>query len=171
MIRAFKGIRPAIDPTAWIEESAQIVGDVTIGRDASVWFNAVVRGDVHFIRIGERTNIQDGTVVHARKAEIPTIVGNDVTVGHSAVLHACTIRDRCLIGMGAIVLDGAEIGEETIVGAGAVVTMGTKVPPRSLVLGLPAKVVRPVTDEEVRSILRSAENYLGYVREYRGGTP
>jgi carbonic anhydrase/acetyltransferase-like protein (isoleucine patch superfamily) len=151
-----------------MEESAEIIGDVEIGEYSSVWFHAVVRGDVNYIKIGSRTNVQDGCLLHVTKDTHPLIIGSDVTIGHNVVLHGCTVRDRCLIGMGVIALDGAEIGEDSIVGAAALVTEGMKVPARSLTLGLPAKVVRPLTDEEVKGILKSARNYMEYTRNYKG---
>ncbi len=162
----YKGIMPRLHATVFVEESARIIGDVTIGAHTSIWFNAVVRGDVNYIRIGERTNVQDNSVLHVTKDVYPLLVGSDVTIGHSVVLHGCTVRDRCLIGMGAVVLDDAEIGEDSIVGAGAVVVESMKVPSRSLVVGVPAKVVRTLNDEEVARIARSARNYMEYTRNY-----
>src|SRR3989337_3599176 len=141
MLRSYKGITPKLHETVYVEEGARIIGDVEVGAHSSIWFNAVVRGDVHFIRIGDRTNVQDNSTLHVTKDTYPLIIGNDITIGHSVVLHGCTVKDRCLIGMGAIVLDNAEIGEDSIVGAGALVTEGMKVAPGSLVLGIAAKVV------------------------------
>ncbi len=166
MIHAFKETTPKIDDSALVMESAQIIGDVVIGEESSVWFNAVIRGDVNHIRIGNYTNIQDGCVLHVARKTLPLIVGDEVTVGHNVTLHACTIGSRCLIGMGAIVMDGAEVGEHSIVGAGALVTPGTKIPPGSLVLGSPAKVKRELTEEEMRSIRESAANYVGDIENY-----
>ncbi|MBI5491333.1 MAG: gamma carbonic anhydrase family protein [Deltaproteobacteria bacterium] len=166
MLLPYKGVWPKLHETVYIEESARIIGDVEIGERSSVWFNAVVRGDVHYIRIGSRTNVQDNSTLHVTKDTYPLIIGNDVTIGHNVVLHGCTVRDRCLIGMGSIILDNAEIGEDSIIGAGALVTEGMKVPPGSLVLGLPGKVVRQLKPEEVARILRSAENYIGYAKNY-----
>ncbi len=136
------------------------MGDVVIGRESSVWFNVVIRGDVNFIRIGDRTNIQDGTVIHVSRETHPTILGDEVTVGHNVTLHGCTVGARCLVGIGAVILDGAELGEESMVAAGSVVSPGTIVPPRSLVMGAPARVKRTLTDAEVQGLKRSAENYV-----------
>jgi carbonic anhydrase/acetyltransferase-like protein (isoleucine patch superfamily) len=169
MIRAFQGIKPTIAPTAYIEETAVVIGDVVIGSDSSIWFHAVVRGDVHYIRIGDRTNVQDLSMLHVTHKTHPLVVGHEVTIGHRVVLHGSTIRDRVLIGMGAIIMDGAVIGEDCVVGAGALVTEGTKVPAKSLILGVPAKVVRPVTEQELRWIRDSAQNYITYARQYREG--
>ena len=166
MIRTFQGVRPTIAESAFIEETAVVIGDVVIGEDSSVWFNSVVRGDVHYIRIGRRTNIQDLCMLHVTHDTAALNVGNEVTVGHHVVLHGCTIRDRVLIGMGAIIMDGAEIGEDSVVGAGSLVTEGTIVPPRTLIFGTPARLRRPVTDKELAWIKQSAENYVRYARQY-----
>ena len=166
MLLPYKGKRPKLHETVYVEASARIIGDVIIGAYASVWFNAVVRGDVNYIRIGERTNVQDNSVLHVTKDVYPLIIGSDVTIGHNAVLHGCIVKDRCLIGMGSIILDDAEIGEDTIVGAGALVTEGAKVPPGSLILGAPARVVRKLSGEEVEGILTAAKNYLEYTQNY-----
>lgn len=167
MIRKYKNISPRVDSSVFIEDSAQVIGDVEIAGDSSVWFNAVIRGDVNFIRIGERTNIQDGSVLHVTKDTHPLILGNDITVGHAVTLHGCTIRDRCLIGMGAIVLDGAEIGEDSIVGAGTLVKEGMKVEAGTLVVGVPARAVRKLNDEEKARIKKSAVNYINYSADYK----
>ena len=166
MIHAFKGKTPNIDDSVLVMESAQIIGDVVIGEESSVWFNAVIRGDVNHIRIGNYTNIQDGCVLHVARKTHPLIVGDEVTIGHNVTLHACTIGSRCLIGMGAVVMDGAEVGENSIVGAGALVTPGTKIPPGSLVVGSPGKVKRELTEEEIRGIRESAANYVGDIENY-----
>ncbi|MDA0692377.1 MAG: gamma carbonic anhydrase family protein [Nitrospinae bacterium] len=166
MIHPFKEKKPQIDASALVMESAQIIGDVIIGEESSVWFNAVIRGDVNHIRIGKYTNIQDGCVLHVARRTLPLLIGDEVTVGHNVVLHACTIGSQCLIGMGAIVMDGADIGEQSIVGAGSLVTPGTKIPPRSLVLGSPARVKRELTEEEIRGIRESAANYVGDIENY-----
>ncbi|HLC19070.1 MAG TPA: gamma carbonic anhydrase family protein [Thermodesulfobacteriota bacterium] len=168
MILPYKGVTPTVHETVFIEESARVIGDVHIGEFSSVWFNSVVRGDVHYIRIGRRTNVQDNCTLHVTKAVYPLVLGDEITVGHGVVLHGCTIRDRCLIGMGAIILDNAEVGEDSIIGAGSVVAEGTKVPPGSLVLGVPGRVVRELRPEEKERIRRSAENYIGYARDYTG---
>ena len=166
MLRPYRGKMPVVSPSAFVDQSAQVIGDVAIGDESSVWMNVVVRGDVHWIRIGRRSNVQDGTIVHVMRGTHPTSVGDEVTIGHAAVVHGCTIHDRCLIGMGAIVLNGAEIGHDSIVAAGALVVEDMKVPPRSLVMGSPAKVRRPLSDEEVASIRRYAERYVGYRLDY-----
>jgi carbonic anhydrase/acetyltransferase-like protein (isoleucine patch superfamily) len=167
MIRPFRGVLPRIDPTAFIDDSAQVIGDVQIGEASSVWMCAVVRGDVHRIRIGRRTNIQDGTVVHVMKDTHPTIVGDEVTIGHAAVIHGCTIEDRCLIGMGAIVLNGARVGTESVIAAGTLLVEGAVIPPRSLVMGSPGKVRRPLTDAEIAEIAEYAERYVNYRLDYQ----
>lgn len=167
MIKPYKGIWPRIDESVYMDESAIVIGDVEIGARSSLWCNAVVRGDVHYIRIGERTNVQDNSVLHVTKDTYPLVIGDDITIGHSVTLHGCTVRDRCLIGMGAVILDNAEIGEDSLVAAGALVTEGMKVPPGSLLMGVPAKVVRETTAEEKARILRSAGNYIGYSDNYR----
>ncbi len=166
MIRTFQGIKPTVPGSAFVEETAVVIGDVVLGEESSVWFNAVVRGDVHYIRIGDRTNVQDLCVLHVTHDTYPLVIGNDVTIGHHVVLHGCTIKDRVLIGMGAIIMDGAVIGEDCIVGAGALVTEGTTVPPKSLILGAPAKVKRQVTAKELAWIKESAKNYVQYTGLY-----
>lgn len=166
MIRTFQGIKPYVPRSAFVDETAVVIGDVLLGEEASVWFKSVVRGDVHYIRIGHRTNIQDLCVLHVTHDTHPLVIGDDVTVGHHVVLHGCTINDRVLVGMGAIIMDGAVIGEDCIVGAGALVTEGTEVPPTSLILGSPAKVKRPVTAKELAWIRESAQNYVNYARQY-----
>ena len=167
MIRQYKGKTPEIDSSAYVDDSAHVIGDVVIGEESSVWFNATIRGDVNYIRIGARTNIQDSSVLHVTKGTHPLFIGSEVTVGHNVTLHGCTIRDRCLIGMGAIVLDGAEVGEDSIVGAGALVKEGMRVKPGTLVVGVPAREVRQLTDEEVQRIKTSAGNYIDYMSEYK----
>jgi gamma-carbonic anhydrase len=157
---------PIIHPSVFLAEGSQIIGDVEIGEQSSVWFNAVIRGDVNYIRIGARTNIQDGCIFHVSRKTFPLIVGDDVTVGHNVTLHACNVKSRCLIGMGATVMDGAEVGEDSIVGAGALVTSKTIIPPRSLVLGSPAKVKRELSDNEVQGIKESAIHYIEDVKNY-----
>jgi carbonic anhydrase/acetyltransferase-like protein (isoleucine patch superfamily) len=166
MLRPYRGRLPVVDPSAYIDESAQIIGDVTVGAESSVWMNVVIRGDVNPIRIGARSNVQDGTVVHVMNRTHPTFIGDDVTIGHGALIHGCTLEDRVLIGMGAIVLNGAVVGEDCIVAAGALVTEGAVIPPRSMVMGSPAKVRRPVSDVEAASILQYARNYVGYRLDY-----
>lgn len=166
-IITYQGITPKIHPSVFIAEGAHIIGDVEIGKDSSVWFNTVIRGDVHYIRIGERTNIQDNTVVHVTNKKYPTHIGSNVTIGHSAVIHACTIYDYCLIGMGAIILDDAKIGPYSLVAAGALVTMGSVIPEGVLAAGIPAKIIRPLTDDEKQTLIQSAQNYVDYVATYR----
>jgi carbonic anhydrase/acetyltransferase-like protein (isoleucine patch superfamily) len=166
MVHAFRGKSPRIHPTVFQVPSAVVIGDVEIGRDASLWFNVVVRGDVNWIKIGEGTNIQDGSILHVTK-KTPLTVGNNVTVGHGVTLHGCTIRDNVLVGMRATVMDDVEIGEESLIAAGALVTPGTKVPARSLVIGSPAKVKRPLNADELALIRKGAENYKQYVTWYR----
>ena len=167
MIRPFRGKHPQIHPTAFIEGSAQIIGDVVIGEGSSVWFNAVVRGDVFYIRIGARTNVQDGTVIHVSNGTHATVLEDEVTVGHNVTLHGCHVERGCLIGMGSIVMDGVRVGERSLVAAGALLSPGTIVPPRSLVIGAPARVKRPLTDDEVASLDVYWQNYIEYTRQYR----
>jgi carbonic anhydrase/acetyltransferase-like protein (isoleucine patch superfamily) len=159
---------PRVHPTAYIDDSAQVIGDVEIGEESSVWMAVVIRADVHRIRIGHRSNVQDGTVVHAMKDTHATTIGNDVTIGHAAVVHGCTIEDRCLIGIGAILLNGAVVGSDSIVAAGSLLVEGVQVPPRSLVMGSPAKVKRSLTDAEVTQIQMYADRYVKYRLDYMG---
>lgn len=159
-------MQPTIPPSTFITDNALIIGDVVIGSDSSVWFNSVVRGDVHFIRIGDRTNVQDLSLLHVTHDAHPLIIGDDVTIGHHVVLHGCTIHNRVLLGMGAIVMDGAIIGEDCIIGAGALVTERVSIPPKSLALGSPARVHRAITERELAWIQESANNYITYSREY-----
>ncbi len=160
------GKTPVVDPTAWVAPTATLVGDVVLGPHVSVWFGAVLRADMHFIRVGAYTNLQDNVVVHVTKDLYPTEIGEYVTVGHGAVVHACRVGSRCLIGMGAVLLDGAEIGDESLVAAGALVPPGLRVPPRSLVMGVPARVVRTLSDEEVARIQENARVYVEYKDRY-----
>lgn len=166
MLRPYRGRLPVVDPSAYIDSSAQIIGDVEIGAESSVWMNAVVRGDVNIIRVGHRSNIQDGTVVHVMHDTHPTHIGDDVTIGHGAIVHGCTIESRVLIGMGAILLNGARVGADSIVAAGTLVPEGAVIPPRSLAMGSPAKIRRSLSDEEVASILDYSSNYVRYRLEY-----
>lgn len=165
----FRGCSPRIDPRAWLAPGAVVAGDVTIGPDTSVWFGTVVRGDVHAIRIGARTNLQDHCVVHVTRDRFPAWIGDGVTVGHRATLHGCRIGDGALVGIAAVVLDGAEVGEEALVAAGALVAPGAKVPPRHLVMGSPARVVRPLRDEELRDQRDRALEYVETARSYPAG--
>lgn len=166
-IRAYKGILPKVDPTAYVDESAQVIGDVVIGAESGIWPCVVIRGDVNIIRIGARTNIQDGSVLHVTRRTHPLLIGDNITIGHATIIHGCTLADYSFIGMGATVMDGAEIGEFAMVGAGALVTQGKVIPPRTLAVGAPAKPIRELTDEEVERIRKSADNYvadrLGYM--------
>jgi carbonic anhydrase/acetyltransferase-like protein (isoleucine patch superfamily) len=166
MLRPYRGRLPVVDPTAYVDASAQVIGDVEIGVDSSVWMNVVVRGDVNHIRIGRRSNVQDGTIVHVMHEAHPTVIGDDVTIGHAAVVHGCTIEDRVLIGMGAIVLNGARVSSDSIVAAGSLVPEGAVIPPRSLAMGSPAKVRRQLSDAEVASILDYSGNYVRYRLDY-----
>lgn len=160
-------VRPVIDPAAYIAPGAAVIGDVHIGEDANIWFGCVVRGDVNHIRIGARTNIQDGTVVHVTRHTGPTLIGANVTVGHSALLHACTLEDACFIGMHATVMDGVVVESGAMVAAGALVTPGKRVPKGQLWAGSPAKYFRDLTEQEAAFIAVSAQNYVDLAREYR----
>lgn len=167
MLLPFNGIAPQIDLTAYVQSSARVIGDIHLGAQASVWFNVVVRADVHHVRIGNRTNIQDNSTIHVTGGVWPTVVGEEVTVGHGVILHGCTIGSRCLVGIGAIVLDGCEIGDECLIGAGALLTPGTKVAPGHLLLGSPAKIVRKLKPAERDHIRQSAQNYVDRATQYR----
>jgi carbonic anhydrase/acetyltransferase-like protein (isoleucine patch superfamily) len=171
MLRPYRGTLPRVHPTAYIDDSAQVIGDVEIGEESSVWMAVVIRGDVHRIRIGRRSNIQDGTVVHVMKDTHATTIGDDVTIGHAAVVHGCTIADRCLIGMGAILLNGATVGSGSIVAAGSLLVEDMQVPERSLVMGRPAKVKRSLTEAEVAEIQIYADRYVKYRLDYMGTGP
>ena len=166
MLRPYRGILPRVHPTAYIDESAQIIGDVAIGEESSVWMCVVVRGDVHRIRIGRRTNVQDGTIVHVMKDTHPTTIGDNVTIGHHAMIHGCTIEDRCLIGMSATLLNGVVVGVDSIVAAGTLIPEGVVIPPRSLVMGSPGKVKRQLDDAAVAEIQMFADRYVGYRLDY-----
>jgi len=169
VLRPYRGHEPVIDPTAYVDESAQVIGQVTVGPESSLWMHVVARGDVNTIRIGARSNVQDGTVVHVMHGTHPTVIGDEVTIGHAAVVHGCTIGDRVLVGMGAILLNGVVIGEDSIVAAGSLVPEGMVVPPRSLVMGHPARIRRALTDADVASIVEYAANYVRYREHYRQG--
>jgi len=166
VIRSFKNITPVVDPSAYVDDSAQVIGDVRIGAESSVWMNVVLRGDVNHIRVGKRTNIQDLTVLHGMRQTHPTIVGDEVTVGHSAIVHGATIEDRVLIGMGAILLNGVHVGRDSVIAAGTLVTEDTRIPARSLVMGHPGRVKRELTDMEIAEIRWYADNYVSYRRDY-----
>jgi gamma-carbonic anhydrase len=168
MLRPYRGQMPRIHPSCFIDESAHVIGDVEIGEESSVWMMVVIRGDVHRIRIGRRTNVQDGTIVHVMKDTNPTLIGDNVTVGHGAVVHGCTIEDRCLIGMGAILLNGCRVGTGSIVAAGSLVVEGMDIAPRSLVMGSPAKVKRSLDEGELVEIQMYADRYVAYRLDYMG---
>lgn len=174
MVHTFKNFKPKIGKGTWIAPSADVIGDVEIGEDCSIWFGSVVRADVHYIKIGNRTSIQDVSMVHVthhkkvdRSDGSPTIIGSDVTIGHKVMLHGCIIEDACLIGMSATILDNAVIGKESIVGAGSLVTKNKVFPPRSLIMGSPAKVVRELSDEEVEELYASAARYVSFKNDYQ----
>jgi carbonic anhydrase/acetyltransferase-like protein (isoleucine patch superfamily) len=164
-----RGIRPTLGRDVFVAETAAIIGDVHLGDGAGVWFGAVLRGDYFPIRVGARTNIQDNSVLHITAGTAATTIGDDVTIGHAAIVHGCTIGDRCLVGMSSVILDGAVIGSDSFVAAGSLVAPNKVIPPRSFVLGRPAKVVRPVTDDDLAWIRRSSEVYVGYARDFREG--
>lgn len=166
MIRPFGNKTPKIHESAFVTDDALVIGDVEIGEEASVWFGSIVRGDVNYIRIGERTNIQDACVIHVSSRDHPTVLEDNVTVGHRVTLHGCYVESGCLIGIGAIVLDGAHVGRNSLVAAGSVITPGTIVPPASLVLGTPARVKRELTSDELAYLDRSWRNYVELSRQY-----
>lgn len=166
MIRQFKEIHPKIHDSAFITDDAIVIGDVEIGEDASVWYGSIVRGDVNFIRIGARTNIQDACVIHVSSKTHSTILEDEITVGHRVTLHGCYVERGCLIGIGAILMDGVRVGANSLVGAGSLLTPGTQIPPRSLVLGSPARVKRELTDDEIAYLDKSWRNYVELKRHY-----
>lgn len=166
IIRELAGVRPRLGRGVFLAETCAVIGDVELGDDASVWYSAVIRGDVMPIRIGARTNLQDGAIVHVTADKFGTVIGADCTIGHGAIVHACTVEDHCLIGMGSTVLDGAVIGTGSLVGAGALVTPGTVIPPGSLVLGSPARVKRHVNAKEREQIEYGAAHYVELARRY-----
>jgi carbonic anhydrase/acetyltransferase-like protein (isoleucine patch superfamily) len=166
VLRPYRGTSPRVHPTAFVDASAQVIGDVEVGEESSVWMCAVMRGDVHWIKVGKRTSIQDGTIVHAMTGTHPTTIGDNVTIGHAAVIHGCTVEHQCLIGMGAILLNGAHVGAGSIVAAGTLLVEGQKVPPRSLVMGSPGKVKRLLTHAEIAEIQTYADRYVGYRLDY-----
>lgn len=160
MLKSFQDKSPKIHESVFVAENAVIIGDVEIEKDASIWYNCVLRGDVNYIRIGEKTNIQDGTTIHVSRKTNPTIIEHEVTVGHSATIHGCYIETGCLIGIGSIILDGARIGKNSLIAAGSLVTPNTKIPERSFVMGTPARVKRELTDEEVQDLERFWRGYV-----------
>lgn len=167
MIRAYCGAVPKVAASAYIDSSAQVIGDVVVGENASIWPNCTVRGDVNYIRIGNDSNIQDNSCIHVEHDIYPTIVGERVTVGHSVTLHGCTVEDDCLIGIGAIVLNGARIGKGSVVAAGALVPERMEVPPYSMVMGVPAKIKREITEAEKERFRENAQNYIRYKETFR----
>ena len=177
MLRAFRGVSPRVHPSAFVDESAQVIGDVEIGEESGVWMCAVLRGDVQSIRVGKRTNVQDGAIVHVfrgagargeeKSGTHPTVIGDNVTIGHGAIVHGCTIDDQCLIGMGAILLNGVHVGSGSIVAAGTLVTEGIRIPPKSLVMGSPGKVKRLLTSAEIADIQKYADRYVEYRKDYQ----
>lgn len=173
MIQSFENIKPNISKSVFIASSADIIGNVEIGDDSSIWFQTVIRGDMHSIKIGKRTSVQDLSMIHIthykkpdKSDGSPTTIGDDVTIGHKVLLHGCEIQNACLIGMGAIILDDAIIQQQSIVGAGALVTKGKKFPPRSLILGSPAKVVRALSDKEIAFLYESSQTYVNLKNRY-----
>ncbi len=166
MIHTLHGVTPVIPASCYVAPSADIIAEVELGEDSSVWFGVVLRGDVHAIRIGRRSNIQDGTVVHGMKNKYPVIIGDDVTVGHNVTLHGCTIGNLCLIGMGSVILNNVRIGDGCIIGAGALVTENTEIPPNSLYVGHPARFRRQLGDTDHEAIRGYAERYVGYKNDY-----
>ncbi|MCR1815462.1 gamma carbonic anhydrase family protein [Aliarcobacter butzleri] len=166
MILKFKEFYPKIDPSAWIAPSADLIGNIEIGEDSSVWFGCVIRSDINEVKIGKNTNIQDLSCIHT-DTNSKTIIGNNVTVGHKVMLHGCIIEDNCLIGMSATILDNAVIGEGSIVGANSLVTAGKVFPPRSMIMGSPAKVVKQLSQEDVDKLIAHAGRYVKYKNEYR----
>lgn len=167
VIRPFGGKAPRLHETVFLADGVLVVGDVEVGESSSIWFGAVVRGDVNSIRIGARTNVQDQCLIHVTHDTHPTVIGDDVTLGHRVTLHGCTIRERCLIGIGATVLDGAVVGPDAVVGAGALVPPGMVVPSGKLVLGTPARVARDLRPDEIEGLPGLARNYLAYTEQYR----
>src|SRR5436190_5151254 len=166
MIRVHRGRMPRVPSSVFVDDSAQVIGDVEIGDESSVWMCVVIRGDVNWIKIGKRSNVQDGTVVHVMTKTHPTTIGDNVTIGHGAIIHGCTIDDQCLVGMGAILLNGSHVGTHSIVAAGTLVTEEMKVPPRSLVMGSPAKVKHLRTQADIADIHGYADRYVGYRLDY-----
>ena len=165
-IEGFDGKMPKIADTAFVAPNATIIGDVTIGENSSVWYGCVLRGDMHYIKIGSNCSVQDNSVMHGTADKYPTVVGNNVSIGHNAIVHGCVIEDNCIIGMGSVILEGAEIGEWCIIGAGAVVPEGTKIPSNSIVMGVPAKVVKSTTEEHKARITRNWEAYVKLKEHY-----
>ncbi len=170
MIHPYRGVLPKVHPSAFVEASAHVIGDVELGEESSVWFTTVIRGDVNYIRIGRGSNVQDGTVIHVNRRGLPMLLEDYVTVGHAARLHGCHIKSNCLVGIGSIVLEGVVLEEECVVAAGAVVSPGTKAGRGSVLMGTPARVKRQVTDADLELIHRSARNYIALGAEYRAAS-
>ena len=166
MIKQFERIKPKLGRDVYISESAAVIGDVILGNEVNIWFGAVLRGDMHYIKVGSRSNIQDNAVVHVTTAVSPTTIGSNVTVGHGAIIHGCTIEDNCMIGMGSVVMDDAVVGEGSLIGAGALVPPNMKIPPKSLVVGMPGKIVREVSDEESQMIIDRPQEYIDLAAQY-----
>ncbi len=167
MIRPFRGVVPQIAASAYIDPSAQVIGDVAVGERSSIWPNVSIRGDVNSIRIGDETSIQDNTVLHCDPVTFPLVIGNRVTVGHGAVVHGCTVEDESLIGIGAVILNGAKIGRGSVIAAGSVVPEGMQIPPGSMVMGVPAKVKRELTPDERERFQHNASRYVEMAKIYR----
>jgi len=158
---------PSIDSSVFIAENSLIIGDVTIEQDSSIWFGSVVRGDMHYIKIGKKTNVQDNCTIHVTTDVSPTIIGDEVTIGHNAVVHGCKVESRCLIGINSTILDDSVIGEGSLIGAGTVIPPNTSIPERSLVVGVPGKVIRKTTDEELKMIIDRSKHYIEYSKIYK----
>ena len=171
MIKSFQNKQPKIHESAYVTEDAIIIGEVEIGAESSVWFGSILRGDVNYIRIGERTNIQDGTIIHVSRETHSTVLEDEITVGHRVTLHGCYIETGCLIGIGAIILDGARVGKNSLVAAGSLVTPNTRIPPRSLVMGSPAKVKRELSEAEIKDLERFWRNYVSLSQIYLNQAP
>jgi carbonic anhydrase/acetyltransferase-like protein (isoleucine patch superfamily) len=166
IVRAYEGKQPRFGDRVFVAENAAVIGDVEVGNDCSIWYGTTIRGDVNFIRIGSRTNVQDNCTIHVNHERWSTVIAEEVTIGHGAIVHGCTIHRGALIGMGSRVLDGAVIGERALVGAGALVAEGMNVPPRTLVIGVPARVKRPLTEEELTKLEQSWKHYVDYKEKY-----
>jgi len=169
ILRAYEGKQPRLGERVFVAENAAVIGDVEVGDDCSIWYSATIRGDINGIRIGARTNVQDNCTIHVTHLQWPTVIGEEVTIGHGAIVHGCTVRRGALIGMGSRVLDGAVVGESALIGAGALVPEGMQVPPRVLVLGVLARVKRPLTDDELARLDQSWRNYVDYKDRYLKG--
>lgn len=167
MIKPFQNLHPKIHETAYVADDAIVIGDVEIGAESSVWFGSILRGDVNYIRVGERTNVQDETIIHVSSKTHPTVLEDEVTLGHRVTLHGCYIESGCLIGIGSIILDGVRVGKNSLVAAGSLLTPNTQIPPRVLVMGSPARVKRELSDDEVKDLERFWRNYVSLSRIYR----